>query len=739
MGYIHSIQAGQNRYLIEPYLYAEATGNSIGYEVLLDEYTTTPNTILFIKVPTINSRGITLRVNNGSTIPIYYQNSEIPTGTLKAGYTYALTYNNNRWNILNNLSQGDGGVTILDEEGGLENGPDGLRIQEAGISNSMIADATIENEKLVFPYITIGGQDVYLGGSLDVSDLGITGVLHFKGIAKNNSLQEGSHLDPLSTSTPIPNYAGEPGDVIIDIDQEYEYVWIDETSGWERLGGNDTYKVIQTPVSDPQANGSDDSFIATIEQNANGNISVTKKYVSSWQYDRKVYADLSNASQNVTINGASANAAAVGIGIDGILGINNGGIGADGTDWQEGGILYGVQERDNKYYTSLAGSQYQILTSGGTGAPVWATAALLSSTVNNIANQNNYTILELGNDVDKTDITSGHSEGIIILYSAGTEAHILTGESTSISYTHILPNSNGYILQAESINAVGSNTQPVYIAEHGIATALTYTPNRLYYSDNAVSDQSYATDFIAGNYYANGTQLGINITDWPSVSNTPITDTLYVEGATTITGILNITDNTDITNNSNGALILAGGATINKKLYVGNTLTVENNSTLNGHVGIGAEPTLNNMLYVDGTSLFNGNLIPETNNSVQSPHSLGTPDHHWTALYIGPEEQYGDPYTPVYWNNGVPIATSPTQYADFTIANNQTYVDIVKSDIYNINTIVLEIVVTSGISYLNGPIDWTNNTNTIRLTTTQRTSGAVSGYIVTARGEDLNI
>jgi len=50
---------------------------------------------------------------------------------------------------------------------------------------------------------------------------------------------------------------------------------------------------------------------------------------TAWENARKVYVDLETASQNTTINGGAANADAIGIGIDGILGIAHGGTGID--------------------------------------------------------------------------------------------------------------------------------------------------------------------------------------------------------------------------------------------------------------------------------------------------------------------------------------------------------------------------------------------------------------------------
>lgn len=650
MAHIHSIQIGSGTYLIEPFVYVAASGTGSAYTATLANYEEVGNSVLFLTVPANNAANVTLAINGETPVPIYYQGSAVDVGALEANQTYALTYDTNKWHVLNNL---DGGASFtIDSNGGLENGNDGLKIKSGGIVNGMIANNTIANGKLANSSITIAGNTVSLGGSISLADLGLSQVLHFKGVALNNKLADGSLKDPFSTAQNPPNYSGDLGDVVLDINKEYEYLWAGNSDGWILLGGNDQYKIVQTAVSDPTASGATNAFISSISQNANGDITVSKKYVQSWQYARKVYADLTTDSTTTTINGDTQNASAVGIGVHGILPVDNGGTGSDDGAWAQGGILYGALTNNKKYYTSVSGQQYQILTSGGTGVPVWATAALLESIVTKTANANNYTSLELGNDVDIASTTSGHSEGRIILFSAGTEAHFLRGAKTNHTggYEHFLPNADGYLLQATSASAVGSNTNPVYIAANGVATALTYTANRLYYSAST-------TSFEATSHYANTTQIGINITTWPTVGNQPIADNLYVNGASTFTGVLKITNTTDVATNTSGALVVDGGATITKKLRVTGDVTftedlsVTGTSTLTNNVGIGTAPDTatsdNHKLVVNGSILLiNGttnvaHLDVGTSNSTLTfrPETsavghIGTGSKRWNDLYL---------------------------------------------------------------------------------------------------------
>ena len=158
-----------------------------------------------------------------------------------------------------------------------------------------------------------------------------------------------------------------------------------------------------------------------------------------------------------------------------------------------------------------------------------------------------------------------------------------------------------------------------------------------------------------------------------------------------------------------------------------------------GKVGIGYDPETpgnNYKLYVNGSVYFegaidlSGNLIPNTTNT----YSLGDTTHRWSALYIGTADTYGNAYTPVYWNAGVPTTVSVVQKSPFSFANESVSTTVIRSNCFTEDTIVISIVVTSGESNLNGKIEWSSNTNIVTLSTPTATSGVVSGYIITAQG-----
>lgn len=143
------------------------------------------------------------------------------------------------------------------------------------LNASKITAGQFANERLANSKVTIAGNDVSLGESLTADalriSLGLSNAMHFIGVAKV-AITDGSTTDPQ-----ITGYSTKTaGDVIIDKDSSYEYVW-SSANKWERLGGDSSYKTTQSVVNSPSANGSTTAFIDTISQNANGVITVTKK------------------------------------------------------------------------------------------------------------------------------------------------------------------------------------------------------------------------------------------------------------------------------------------------------------------------------------------------------------------------------------------------------------------------------------------------------------------------------
>lgn len=786
MSYIHSIIIDNDQYLIEPLLYSNATVLNGVYQITITNYVPFDGSILLITVPSNNIANAQLSINNETPIQLYYDDSQIPANLLKAGYTYILSYHNennsSKWNILNHIEE----PQSLSTTGGLEYNLNGeLGIKNGGISDTMIPDNTISNIKLQNYTITIAGQSIELGDSITLADLGLSTAMHFIGHVDSESQytpSDGHNEVPMISG--LNSYTPSAGDVVIDKLDNREYVY---SSGetWELLGQDAS----TTLDSDDETAtlSSDNTWISRIQQNSDRTISVERTTLNTsgtWTGNanslttpHEIYVNLETEQNNnnpVTFNGTSD----IAIGVNGILPITHGGTGADNSKWHLNGIVYGAQ------------------TSGAVPVPYYeaAQAALLESIVS-IENGHHYTTLELGNDKAITDPTDPHSEGRLILYSAGTEAHILQGDYTEHNggYTHYLINGDGYLLQKPDLNnAIGSNTQPVYIAQNGTITALTYTPNRLYYSASSAS-------FEATNHYATTNAIAINnnsiTSDYTFEVNgkTNLLDDLNITGNGNITGILTITNTTDITTGQNateGALIVSGGATIRKKVniedntnidgilnVVGNTtiggtlgitgnttigangttstltvwgatslkstlnvlnavtfedtLEVTGASTLTGNVGIGAAPNNTYQLYVEGNSQFKGNIVPQANQK----YSLGegTTPLRWSSIYVGSKNSYGDTYTPIYWNNGVPEEVRTIQQANFTITNSGADAGTATiSTNTSANSMVVEIVVkedsNSHISNLQSPITWGVNNGTIVLSAT--VGGRIDGYVL---------
>lgn len=332
------------------------------------------------------------------------------------------------------------------------------------------------------------------------------------------------------------------------------------------------------------------------------------------------------------------------------------------------------------FYAPITGgtANHILISTGTTSAPVWSAVATLSSEYSTIANAAAWDILTLGNS-GKKSTSAAHSEGKIILYAEEANSHVIIGASdnTFSEYEHIFPNVSGAWIVAggsatgvvagvangttlmyladtgiltQSNSTVGSNTEPVWL-NSGVITALTYTANRLYYSAST-------TSFEATDHYANSTQLFIN--KIPGANET-ITETLYVDGTTTITGITQITDTTDITTGAHatdGALIVSGGVTINKKLSVGlattlgDDLSVIGNSTLLGRVGIGISPDESttgdwHQLHIKGSTLISSSTTGVAHLDVDGTHStltfypetthtgsIGLDTNRWNSLYL---------------------------------------------------------------------------------------------------------
>ena len=804
---------------------------------------------------------------------------------------------------------------------------------------------------------SIGGYS----GVVTLADLGLANAMHFIGITTTN-------LFDYPTTSPIAigenSYTPAAGDVVLCnkienniITDQREFVWTGNNK-WQLLGFSASEIYNSNDISASTAHVP--TWISKVQQATDGKITVERQTIG-------ILPIVHGGTGVDTINDNDCIIVAVGnpqtLVSRGLkvtednssnLTITNNEVGADitinasGTD---AGNIGDININSTSGATTISSTSGAMTIESTTGAlTISSTTGILtiSSDYGSLiiqggsANSNTQSILTLGNNIVSTAANS--SEGKIVLYSSNTAAHTIVGTDTTTAHTHTLPNHTGWIVSGaaagvstseiklmyldstgiltESTQTVGSETQPVYLNQ-GTITALTFTPNRLYYS-------AATNSFAETSHYANSTQIFIN--KIPSANET-INEKLYVDGATKITGITYITDPTDISTENNatdGALVVSGGATITKKVNIGDntsisgTLTVTQISTLTGRVGIGGNPddtlatasdwhilkiygstlitdtsgnysahidiltetisgvtthavkfypssdkhgyiglddsrwekgyfsnlieisnagiislestgyikianatssatssieldtrtqnstasnkiiltgpiptivfdttesgksdwimtntsgifSLNNQktstslrelsgtdngfeltnclyingtipqsnaytLYIGGNTFSDGNIIPSLNNSTPDK-TLGSTSNRWAHVYIGDKDTHGDPYTPVYWNNGVPTQVPVVQKYAFSIDSNETSTTISISNTYCTFAIVTSIVVDSGISYLNAPLSWNivtnNSTTSIQISTTTAVGGtnsAVSGYILVATG-----
>lgn len=167
------------------------------------------------------------------------------------------------------------------------------------LSVDRISSGTITNAKLVNSTITIAGNAVSLGNSLDastlVSSLGLEYAMHYRG-----------------TNT-IPPASGtyHAGDVVVKTGTTEEYVY--DGTEWRLLGAEGSYKVKQNAVSNPTVpttgTTTATAFIDSISQDANGEITVTKKNLPTL-----TYSDV-GAAPSTTISCTTANVQSA-LGID---------------------------------------------------------------------------------------------------------------------------------------------------------------------------------------------------------------------------------------------------------------------------------------------------------------------------------------------------------------------------------------------------------------------------------------
>lgn len=666
MAYIKDIQVGANTYLIEPLLHIKPSVSGNRYSATIANFELVGGVTISMEIDTANAANPTLNINNTGNKNILYDGLRLPQGTLTGGRIYSLIYTNidDAWQIVGELvqiplatSSVRGGAQIgyttdaanknyavqLDDEKMYVHVPwDGasswndIQDKPTTLSGYGITDAYIQNNT-----VFLGNDSI----TFSIDNLGLEGVLHFIGMVRPNS-----QYQPSDGTNGAPTIVGRAtaytpanGDVVLDKDGLREYVYANDV--WVLLGFSasaiyDSDALTSTEEEVP-------TWISRVQQSTDGTITVEKSTlgilpvahggtgVSSFNANEVIISASPSGQQAMTLISRpysdSSSAEAL----------------TNSTNFvTERDVYYGLPTiNGNHTYTfetsiyapSSAGSLGQILTSSE-GIPVWAKYIIAESAFSDIAATTAYSTLTLGNNVNQSTNTE-HSEGQIQLYSAATHAHILQGASTTADYTHILPNSNGYLVQTPSAAAVGSNTNPIYIAANGVVTALTYTANRLYFSATTNS-------FEATNHYADADHIGLGAATWP----TDCEDTLYVTGTSTFSNDIRLLDHIyfgqPASNEDPQYYIDSSAIGFLSDLRVDNVQLDDNyikfyqninaGTSLYGSVQGTATRLIFNWATTDPLPAFefNGDLLPSASDDPQVVYSLGTDNSRWHHLFL---------------------------------------------------------------------------------------------------------
>ena len=146
---------------------------------------------------------------------------------------------------------------------------------------SAITATTAKTASKVSKKLTIGSK-TYDGSSaitIDASDFGLSSALKYCG--KTTSVLSGNG----ATTNPImingEEHSATTGCVVTTAANK-EYAW--DGTKWIELGDESSFKIKQTPKTDPTADGSGTTFIASITQDANGDITATKQALDLSNY-----------------------------------------------------------------------------------------------------------------------------------------------------------------------------------------------------------------------------------------------------------------------------------------------------------------------------------------------------------------------------------------------------------------------------------------------------------------------
>lgn len=230
------------------------------------------------------SSDITLSASDVGALP---SNTTIPTvnnGTLtiqKNGSTVATFGANQSTNATANITVPTKTSDITNDSG--------------FITSSAIPSALKNPTALTFGSKTYDGS---VAKEITAADLGLSGAMKFLGTS-STAISDGSTTKTITVNGSSVTVTA--GNVVLYDGKEF--VW--DGSKWEELGHEGSFKVKQTAVASPSASGSTTAFIDTISQDANGNITATKKNVTDATTSAKGIVQLTNSTSSTSTTTAA--------------------------------------------------------------------------------------------------------------------------------------------------------------------------------------------------------------------------------------------------------------------------------------------------------------------------------------------------------------------------------------------------------------------------------------------------
>lgn len=569
-----------------------------------------------------------------------------------------------------------------------------------------------------------------LTGNLTLSQLGLTKVLRFIGSA-SSTISETTTTAP--TIVGRENYTPEIGDVVLDSNDDAEYVCIDKTTTnnttsytWELLGRSGDWALDDHTHGNITNNGLLSQANRMVCTDENKAITITNHYTDSTTL---AINTTTGQTENLYVNGK--------------VKFNIGT--SDGTS-QKNFIVYG-----NSRCLSIGAQGIQAYTTGTTVSPFYL--------------QYHGGAIYIGDQTNRTTIN-----GLIDFATSGGFSYTGMSEA-SISYDQDRPlwmmviDSNSNIVKRPTYHtSFGYNTQlrQLKITHAATNSSITTQPSsgfRVYYAGtNAASGNTTSIDmaFMIGSGDQNHGIYDYNKAAWVLSATTTDTNRVWklngtatkwtsaqkvyvtLGTASTITTIQG--GSTDAqTIGVNGILNIANGGTGTNSINAFGV--VYGNSAANAYTSVA--PSAEGQVFIghysnsaaQAPTWYSGLLLTGTSSSNYSA-AFGKDVSIAGSLSFGGTDDFGDAYTPIYWTNGVPTAVTPVQYVTFSIGSGKIGVDLAHTA-FTADSYVLQIVVDTGEQYLSSPITWTSASGKIELRCSQVT-GTVSGYILVSRGGALS-